>query len=92
MNLPPALRVASEEAWLLDRQGFGVPPAAQNLALQRKHYTGLADSLQAMLTGYHQVVLGYLHARHAWQSTSGCLVASGTKIQTGPCFTGCIAR
>ena len=55
VNLPPALRVAAEEAWLLDRQGFGVPPAAQNLALQRKHYTGLADSLQATLASYHQV-------------------------------------
>ena len=53
--MSPALRVAMDEALLLDRQGFIIPPAAQNLALQQRHYVGLADLLGAMLTSYHQV-------------------------------------
>ena len=55
--MSPALRVAMDEALLLDRQGFIVPPAAQNLALQQRHYVGLADLLGSMLTSYHQVRL-----------------------------------
>ena len=51
---------------MLDRQGFAVPPAAQNLTLQRKHYTRLADSLQAMLTSYHQVCSLWHGSSPAW--------------------------
>ena len=55
VNLPQALRVAMEEALLLDRQGFAVPPAAQNLALQQRHYLTLADQLAGMLVVFYQV-------------------------------------
>ena len=55
VNLSPVLRVAMEEALLLDRQGFAVPPAAQNVALQQRHYVTLADSLTGMLAAFHQV-------------------------------------
>ena len=50
-----------EEALLLDRQGFEVPPAAQNLALQQRHYLTLADQLAGMLALFYQVRLPLCH-------------------------------
>lgn len=54
VNFSQNLRTAIQEARLLDRMGFEVPPATTSLALQEAHYFGLAESLASMLNNYYQ--------------------------------------
>ena len=44
-----------QEARVLDRMGFEIPPVTTSLALQDTHYLGLVESLSSMLSIYYQV-------------------------------------